>query len=1139
MTDFLSQDHRTQLIMESNFLNQQNRNQEIDQNHQAQQKNFSELNKLSLLPEESKSPSIKKEHKMTEQEKEENRKILKNMNRKLNYTKNPRFRNQNKCLLYSNSLFQEIMNKENPFVVEPMIVIFREYQLNCVYQLDLKLTNRKQILTSFKYIPPLTENFSVKRIIYPKKDSSLIAPGMHAKLEILFNATTLDWMEDEISIITEFFAFKVPLRAIREKPCLSLENPMNCGKCLIGDQTSMVFRCRNIGGDAHFKFIVNEFDNGDYISENNKEKLNNNSIYGGTNYTIDNEVLVTGPFSIFPQEFYLYKGMSVEVYVNFNPKTEGLIEKNMFICCDSKDNISHQIFGEGIRVDFKIIAIDDLIADETFEKLENIFFEDAYPSTNIYRNLKIKNLSKYQLKYHWNIYDLYEANKNFIDDKQNYFSISPENGFFEPLQELTFIINFNPQNCKNYEQKLDLIIEDVPFQAIKNFKFNNFDNFNKNNNIKLAKNTFTKGEPFMLALNSPYPSYPIFSFNLVGKGKECELDVDSKIIDLGKVFIGEKINKRFNLYNFKSGVLKFKFSNIIQGMKDTLLENSQFGDFNKALFNDIMNYSKIKYKFNNKNSTLTTIGREDYNNNKTNENFNHLGFDNSKLVNIYFKVPHHGMSFTDHFRDESIFKLKNPMEISLNEIFERFKKEREQFKDKDDDFIMDVNKSIFISEDVETKINNNNNNFLKNTSISNMEYFKNTKSEIDNNFLNYSKLKNCKFLKLLTSKDNFTNKVIMRENSKSQKRIPTTKMSFKNSTGNYLNKSIRIKESINSNNNQNDIMNTNNKVNSIIIRRPESNLTCISTKYDANKSKLNLKQSIPNKVLDPISESINEKPNNKKSPYLLNKPVTKSLQLKGVPLNRSNTLASIQTKETNDINRSSKKGFLKPLNPTMQSQQNQLDLINKIQIGTNLSRLTNSLTLKIGQSMASEDQNFDEVEIQENDELSINKDQKVSINITFQPCKLGLFKCSCIIKAEDGIPFSVDLTANVVGPQIISDIPAIDFGLFSINEIKTIKFKLINNSLTCAKYLIKENRFKNINFDNYLESEYLNDLQGVIIDKKPKKKIEDLIDFENEHMRAMDIYTIDNYEIKFSPICGIIREKSEVEITVKLLLIFF
>ena len=59
------------------------------------------------------------------------------------------------------------------------------------------------------------------------------------------------------------------IRAIKDQPALSLENPMNCTKCLVGDQISMIFRCKNNGGDAHFKFLSQDINNAN---------INNNAI---------------------------------------------------------------------------------------------------------------------------------------------------------------------------------------------------------------------------------------------------------------------------------------------------------------------------------------------------------------------------------------------------------------------------------------------------------------------------------------------------------------------------------------------------------------------------------------------------------------------------------------------------------------------------------------------------------------------------------------------------------------------------------------------------------------------------------------------------------------------------------------------
>ena len=184
----------------------------------------------------------KKEMKMTEEEKEKNRKILYNMNLKLNFVKNPRYRNNIPPPRYIDTNYQPINSPDNAFSIEPQEVIFKDYQSGSIYQIDLKILNRTQLLTSFKYIPPVTEFFTIKSVIYPKKDSSLIAPGMYAKMQILFYAQTMDNFEDEIVIMTEKIAFKVPLRAIRDKPAIILKNPLDCGKCLLGDKIEKHFK---------------------------------------------------------------------------------------------------------------------------------------------------------------------------------------------------------------------------------------------------------------------------------------------------------------------------------------------------------------------------------------------------------------------------------------------------------------------------------------------------------------------------------------------------------------------------------------------------------------------------------------------------------------------------------------------------------------------------------------------------------------------------------------------------------------------------------------------------------------------------------------------------------------------------------
>lgn len=835
----------------------------------------------------------KREYKMTEEEKEMNRKILKGMSTKLNFVKNPRFRSNNKCLLYSNDLFKDILSKENPFVVEPIVVTFREYQMNSIYQIDLKLLNRTSLLTNFKYIPPTSENFSIKRVVYPKKDSSLIAPGMSAKVEILFNATSLDSFQDEMTIISENFAFKVPLKAIRDSPALSLDNPMDCKKCLIGDQVSMVFRCKNNGGDAHFKFLQQEFFENETLSGNNSPTQ-----YSSGQNQNDNEVLEIGPFSIFPSEFYLYKGMMIEIFVNFSPKKEGNIEKKFIICCDSKTNIEYKIKGEGILIDMGLISLDGLKIDESAEKLESLFFEDTFPFTSSNRQLRIVNKSSVSVKFHWDLYDIYSKSKFSIDEDHKDFQIEPEEGVFGPNQELQFSITFNPKNSKIYEQKLDLIVEDTPFQAIKSY--------NPTNALSTIRqrNLFTKGEPFVLAGNSPYPSYPIFSFNLKGKGKLPFLEVDNNFIDFGDIYVNQIVSRTFSIINPKTGNINFKLSKILQNIKHQ-------GNF----------YKKINNFF-----------CEDKN-----------------------------------FPFDSIFHAKKA-EVSFS-------------------------KFMPIGQNTEK-------NFFK-QGLTNTLNSKNISSiiTIDDEKDSYEKVK---FLKLYTSSEFIAKKL---------KTTVSNKSVHKRTTKNYYRK-LTTKESV----------------------KPKSEFdTSIVQKSNSN-------------------------------------------------FNTNNYMTSNNTERS-------------------------------ITLGTGMKK------------------NLD-AQVEEDLGILIKKDQRVDFSVVFQPKTLGLFKGSMIFTPEDGVPFSIDIKANVKGPKIKLDIPSLDFGLFPISELKTIKFKIINISPIPATYLIKQSRFKNINFSNFKDKMYQEDHEGLIKEAEYRQKIESLYDYENRDMIKNDYKNLDLYKLKFTSIYGVVDANSSFEITV-------
>ena len=849
----------------------------------------------------------KNEMKMTEEEKEKNRKVLYNMNLKLNFKTNPRFKNNTPPPRYTDTNYQPITSPDNAFSIEPQEVIFKDYQSGSIYQIDLKILNRTQLLTSFKYIPPVTEFFTIKSVIYPKKDSSLIAPGMYAKMQILFYAQTMDNFEDEIIILTEKIAFKVPIRAIRDKPAIILKNPLDCGKCLVGDKIERHFICKNNGGDAHFKFYLEGTENQD---DKNIQGISQEELMGGLqSNSVSNELLVIPPFTIFPQEFYLYKGMSQNISITFCPIDEGIIEKKLILACDTT-KLQYLLRGEQIKVDIIIKSLDGLdmsksevklipeeeennknklpeekktyIDDDTEEeikfekidlsnkilekeeKLENLIFYDTYPFASKQRKLVLKNVSSLPIRYHWSIYDFYHQDEFKMVSEENFFTIEPEEGTFKANEEIAFTISFKPINSIIYEQKLELFIEDIPFQAIKQFDIE----LNKN-----MKTSVSKVEPYLPGFNSSLPSYPLYSFNLRGRGKLPFLSVNKNIIDLGDVYLGQKIEDNFSVFCEQSGFVKFKMTKLYQQILKEKKEDNYVDDF--------------------------------------------------------YKNP--------CLEDDIIFKDKLP-------------------------------------------INNN---------IGNEEPIQGLYTEDENrNNLDY---KDVNFIEIYTNHNNFVDK-----------------------------KQIDNKENLSESKNIN-------------------------------------------------SKTINNNEENK----------------------------STKQKSKNASDNSMKNKMIKSKNK--------------------------SQTSKINSKEVNAEKEIIEEKININDLLIVTIGQELPFNIKFTPDSLGRFKASVVFQIDNGISFDVDILANVIGPEIAINTPLIDFGLFASGTIQKREIEIENLSPINAEYLIRESRYKNINFNNFQSQGYIEDFEGVLDETKElikKQKINSLIDYDNINMTNLDIMKLDSYYLKYSSVYG-------------------
>jgi hypothetical protein len=66
------------------------------------------------------------------------------------------------------------------------MVQFADYKVNGVYEIDVKCTNKSLVSKRIKFIPPATENFTVRNVKYANSMTGDLAPGMSLTMSVCF-----------------------------------------------------------------------------------------------------------------------------------------------------------------------------------------------------------------------------------------------------------------------------------------------------------------------------------------------------------------------------------------------------------------------------------------------------------------------------------------------------------------------------------------------------------------------------------------------------------------------------------------------------------------------------------------------------------------------------------------------------------------------------------------------------------------------------------------------------------------------------------------------------------------------------------------------------------------------------------------
>ena len=78
---------------------------------------------------------------------------------------------------------------------------FVEYQVNGVYEISVKVTNQAKVSKRIKFIPPITEMFTVRKVKYPSGATGDVAPGMSLTFAVTFQAPSFADFDDFADIV--------------------------------------------------------------------------------------------------------------------------------------------------------------------------------------------------------------------------------------------------------------------------------------------------------------------------------------------------------------------------------------------------------------------------------------------------------------------------------------------------------------------------------------------------------------------------------------------------------------------------------------------------------------------------------------------------------------------------------------------------------------------------------------------------------------------------------------------------------------------------------------------------------------------------------------------------------------------------
>jgi len=237
----------------------------------------------------------------------------------------------------------------------------------------------------------------------------------------------------------------------------------------------------------------------------------------------------------------------MELFVCFTPQREGIIEEKVILACDNNTSKTYTLRAIANMVELKVTKVNNNPVQRN-EELKQLFLTEVQPKFPKSTIVTIKNETFVKVSYHWVI-----QNEIFMDEeiennqKRTRYSIEPEKGVFEPNSERDFKITFESEISMPFYKNINLVIDDVPIEAIKNPP------------ELIRKQTLERQSSSSPDISKTRPSLTYFQFSLVSEVEFNKVIITPPIyIFPTPLLIRKEHQHNFSLLNQSDGPVQYK-----------------------------------------------------------------------------------------------------------------------------------------------------------------------------------------------------------------------------------------------------------------------------------------------------------------------------------------------------------------------------------------------------------------------------------------------------------------------------------------------------------------------------------------------------------------------------------------------------